>query len=107
MSFHRRALSAVAMLYFLLCGCAAQSSVPPVQTSALAPFAASEAAQSIADTMGYAVLFRFELSNGELPDGALPEANPLDVNGILYGTTWSGGTSDFGTVFSFNLATGA
>lgn len=48
-------------------------------------------------------------------DGDAPEANLLDVNGILYGTTRQGGTTECGkywptgcgTVFSFNPSTGA
>jgi uncharacterized repeat protein (TIGR03803 family) len=42
------------------------------------------------------------------PDGADPYyAGLIDVNGTLYGTTYSGGTHDAGTVFSVNLTTGA
>ena len=34
------------------------------------------------------------------PDGAFPLAGLVNVNGVLYGTTVRGGTSDYGTVFS-------
>jgi uncharacterized repeat protein (TIGR03803 family) len=42
-------------------------------------------------------------------DGLFPLAGLIDVNGVLYGTTSIGGagTCNCGTVFSFNLATGA
>ncbi|HEY3637268.1 MAG TPA: choice-of-anchor tandem repeat GloVer-containing protein [Rhizomicrobium sp.] len=41
-------------------------------------------------------------------DGANPVANLIDMNGIIYGTTSSGGASQFyGTVFSLDPATGA
>ena len=33
-------------------------------------------------------------------DGRYPNSNVLDVNGVLYGTTFLGGTHDLGTVFS-------
>jgi uncharacterized repeat protein (TIGR03803 family) len=39
-------------------------------------------------------------------DGASPEANLIDVNGTLYGTTQSGGTFGHGTVFALNPANG-
>lgn len=38
-------------------------------------------------------------------NGALPGAGLLDVSGVLYGTTASGGAHNAGTVFSFNPAT--
>jgi uncharacterized repeat protein (TIGR03803 family) len=41
------------------------------------------------------VLYNFR---GE-PDGAAPVGSLLDVNGVLYGTTSSGGTYDDGTIF--------
>ena len=34
------------------------------------------------------------------PDGSVPSANLLNVNGTLYGTTQAGGTFSGGTVFS-------
>ena len=40
-------------------------------------------------------------------DGALAAAGLIDVGGILFGTTANGGTSNYGTVFSFNPTTGA
>jgi len=40
-------------------------------------------------------------------DGARPEAGLVDINGKLYGTTESGGATDWGTVFSLDPATGA
>ena len=40
-------------------------------------------------------------------DGSSPYGNLIEVNGVLYGTTFQGGPypSSYGTVFSFNAAT--
>jgi uncharacterized repeat protein (TIGR03803 family) len=48
---------------------------------------------------GYAesVLYRF---NGDPTDGASPESRLTPLNGLLYGTTWQGGQSAAGTIFS-------
>jgi len=40
------------------------------------------------------------------PDGKAPEGALIDINGVLYGTTYLGGL-DYGTVFSLDAATGA
>jgi uncharacterized repeat protein (TIGR03803 family) len=40
-------------------------------------------------------------------DGGRPEAGLINVNGILYGTTFDGGAYDGGTVFSINPSAGA
>jgi len=41
------------------------------------------------------------------PDGAYPEAELIQgTDGMLYGTTFKGGTSDFGTVFSLSVGLG-
>jgi uncharacterized repeat protein (TIGR03803 family) len=40
-------------------------------------------------------------------DGIEPTAGLINVNGTIYGTTYSGGTSGHGTVFSINLTSGA
>lgn len=46
------------------------------------------------------VLYRFKASAGEYAiHGAFPRAGLVDVNGVLYGTTFTGGTSNGGTVF--------
>lgn len=59
----------------------------------LGGFATSAQAQS------FSVLYTFTGT----PDGSGPsQANLLDVNGSLYGTTYSGGTYGNGTVFKFN-----
>jgi uncharacterized repeat protein (TIGR03803 family) len=42
-------------------------------------------------------------SFGELPDGNIPAASLIDVNGTLYGTTQAGGAYRQGTVFSITL----
>jgi uncharacterized repeat protein (TIGR03803 family) len=39
-------------------------------------------------------------------DGAVPSASLIDVNGTLYGTTFLGGSSGFGTVFKLPLRCG-
>jgi uncharacterized repeat protein (TIGR03803 family) len=41
---------------------------------------------------------------GAPSDGATPWASLIDVNGTLYGTTGSGGTRNYGTVFSITTA---
>jgi uncharacterized repeat protein (TIGR03803 family) len=41
---------------------------------------------------------------GKDGDGAVPQANlTVGPAGVLYGTTWSGGTAGFGTVFSIKV----
>jgi uncharacterized repeat protein (TIGR03803 family) len=42
---------------------------------------------------------------GEPKDGAYPRAELTDVNGVLYGTTYEGGTNGLGTVFSITTGT--
>jgi uncharacterized repeat protein (TIGR03803 family) len=63
---------------------------------------------SAADAATETVVYSFQ-NNGK--DGLLPEANLIDVNGTLYGTTDAGGTgrcdNGCGTIFSVNVATGA
>jgi uncharacterized repeat protein (TIGR03803 family) len=60
---------------------------------ALAGFCTSMQAQS------FSVLYTFTGT----PDGSEPgQANLLDVNGTLYGTTYSGGAYGFGMVFKFD-----
>jgi uncharacterized repeat protein (TIGR03803 family) len=51
------------------------------------------------------VLYSF--CNGECNDGANPQAGLIRIKNQLYGTTTSGGIYDDGTVFSYNLKTGA
>jgi uncharacterized repeat protein (TIGR03803 family) len=46
-------------------------------------------------------------SFGDGPDGSEPTANVVAVKGALYGATGSGGSNGFGTVFSFDLKSGA
>jgi uncharacterized repeat protein (TIGR03803 family) len=48
------------------------------------------------------ILYSFTGGN----DGVSPEAGLIDVNGTLYGTTYSGGAFDYGTVFQINPSTG-
>jgi len=47
----------------------------------------------------------YSLGNGT--DGRSPYSNVKDVDGALYGTTYSGGTDGMGTLFSVNQSTGA
>jgi uncharacterized repeat protein (TIGR03803 family) len=60
-------------------------------------------------TSGYGTIFSITTSGKETVlhsftgtpgDGAYPRAGLVHVSGTLYGTTWSGGTSGNGTVFS-------
>jgi uncharacterized repeat protein (TIGR03803 family) len=46
-------------------------------------------------------------SFGNGTDGKLPRSSPIDVKGILFGTTLQGGANGSGTVFSVNAGTGA
>jgi uncharacterized repeat protein (TIGR03803 family) len=46
------------------------------------------------------VLFRF---SGSLPAARHPVAGLIAMNGTLYGTTYGGGSADYGTVFSVNM----
>ena len=55
-------------------------------------------------TAGEAVVYSFK---GYPSDGAGPVAGLLDINGMLYGTTESGGRHFAGMVFSLNPTTGA
>jgi uncharacterized repeat protein (TIGR03803 family) len=51
------------------------------------------------DAMGpssYEVLYSFR----GLPDGSSPVASLIELNGTLYSTTWLGGASEHGTVFT-------
>lgn len=49
---------------------------------------------------GYAVLYSFASGN----DGRQPQAPLINVGGTLYGTTYAGGSSDDGTVFSISTS---
>jgi hypothetical protein len=77
----------------MLAGCG--GSQPPISTpSAMPPGAAvsTRAADRIQRAPSFRVLHRF----GGSPDGAIPLANLIDVNGTLYGTTSEGGRSGCG-----------
>ena len=45
-------------------------------------------------------------SFGSGADGQFPEASVIEVNGMLYGTTQSGGSYGYGTVYSLDASTG-
>ena len=51
---------------------------------------------AIAPSGAESVLYSFK---GYPVDGDYPDAALLDVNGVLYGTTYGGGANDDGTVF--------
>ncbi len=55
---------------------------------------------SIDSSGNYKVIYSF----AALPDAQLPEANLLNANGTLYGTTSAGGTSNDGTVFTITTS---
>jgi uncharacterized repeat protein (TIGR03803 family) len=72
-----------------------------------------------AQSHGGGTLFSFDPVSGGFrvlhafagaPDGQYPEAAPIAVNGVLYGTTSSGGDPSYcagcGTVYSYDLASG-
>jgi uncharacterized repeat protein (TIGR03803 family) len=69
----------------LLAGCG--GSQPPISAS-------SAVAQAPAST-GYKSLYSF----GKHHDGQQPKAGLIDVNGMLYGTTYGGGAHGDGTIF--------
>ena len=52
------------------------------------------------DASSFKILYSFK---GQ-PDGSNPQASVvIGKNGVLYGTTYSGGTSNLGTVFQLTL----
>jgi uncharacterized repeat protein (TIGR03803 family) len=64
---------------------------------------------------GAGTVFKFHSASGREtvfhtftgnPDGATPFAAVIEVSGLLYGTTTSGGVSNSGAVFALNPATG-
>lgn len=56
------------------------------------------------DGSGFATLHSFEQANGTMNgDGAYPSGNLAILGNTLYGTTQSGGSNGFGTVFSLPL----
>lgn len=65
---------------------------------------------------GCGTVFMFDPSTGKETvsysfqsgaDGNDPQARPIEVRGMLYGTTTGGGTSGYGTVYSLDPGTGA
>ena len=54
------------------------------------------------NTDRYAVLFNFGTSSGSCVDGAYPTWGLVPMNGLLYGSTYEGGTNYSGTVFSIS-----
>jgi uncharacterized repeat protein (TIGR03803 family) len=77
----------------MLAGCSAQPPIGALGVTSEAPTRANAGASS-----SYRVLHRF----ANVPHGAHPVANLVDVNGTLYGTTLRGGSSNNGTVFSLS-----
>jgi uncharacterized repeat protein (TIGR03803 family) len=58
-------------------------------------------------TDGLTTLYAFGNAVGGILNGGAPLASLLGVNGLLYGTTSSGGVANGGTLFSFDAGTGA
>lgn len=54
----------------------------------------------------FSLLHIFTGSSGD-GDGEDPLAALINVGGTLYGTTENGGANDFGTIYTYNIATGA
>lgn len=68
-------------------------------TTAMGPTRVSWAPFSSPTTSsGYRVLYDFKND----PDGSYPEGPVLDVKGTLYGTTFFGGTNDYGVVYKLS-----
>jgi uncharacterized repeat protein (TIGR03803 family) len=82
-------------LIALLVGCSSNTGVSqmPMQNSVRTPFSLQ---QSRVDKP-YSILHKFGVAPG---DGTQPAAELINVNGILYGTTKTGGASNIGTVFT-------
>jgi uncharacterized repeat protein (TIGR03803 family) len=62
---------------------------------------------------GHGALFSYEISSGNLTtlllfnysdNGAYPYASVIYQDGILYGTTFLGGSGGYGTLFSYNIS---
>jgi uncharacterized repeat protein (TIGR03803 family) len=73
----------------IIAGCAHISGSPTMLPGAASPFAA-------APETGFARLYSFQ----GVPDGAVPAAGLIAVNGTLYGTTEVGGKGNGGSVFT-------
>lgn len=75
----------------MLVGCS--GSRPPIGAPGAIP-------QSRASSDGYTSLYSF----GATPDGQQPKAGLINVNGTLYGTTYTGGKYGDGTVFTISTS---
>jgi uncharacterized repeat protein (TIGR03803 family) len=86
----RRRYQLLVLLLFAAAGCSQQSGLSPAVNAATA-------AQRAGADAGTPVLYSF----AGKPDGAIPEAELTVLDGVLYGTTTRGGTSERnnGTVF--------
>jgi uncharacterized repeat protein (TIGR03803 family) len=76
----------------MLAGCG--GSQPPIGAPGAVP-------QVVGNAKSYHVVYNFG-ALAAAQDGAGPVAGLIDVDGVLYGTTAYGGTSNYGTVFSLS-----
>jgi uncharacterized repeat protein (TIGR03803 family) len=86
----------------MLAGCG--GSQPPIGAPGATPHEQSVMrARAISRPIGIALSsYRLIYSFGSGSDGNQPDSSLIDVNGTLYGTTYSGGKYDGGTVFSIS-----
>lgn len=73
---------------------------PPGQMVPTGTAASSRATRTYDAPPQYRVLFSFGGPSGNCSDGAWPFGGLISANGLLYGTTYAGGTYDSGTIFS-------
>jgi len=71
---------------------------PPITAPGAMPQITAERTRG---SVAYSVLYSFKGGKG---DGANPHAGLLSVKDTLYGTTYYGGASDVGTVFSLTAS---
>jgi uncharacterized repeat protein (TIGR03803 family) len=86
----------IAVVGLTLAGCGGLQ--PPIETPLAMPKGA-EIASARPTSASYRRIFSFSGENGSVPDGPL-----LPANGVLYGTTYSGGASNYGTVFKLAIS---
>jgi uncharacterized repeat protein (TIGR03803 family) len=88
----------------LLAGCGgspAPIGAPGTTAQAIAKLRLQSTIPPLSHRSDYSVLYRFAGPESG-PAAAIPLAGLAELNGVLYGTTYSGGTNGYGTVFSLS-----
>lgn len=99
----RAGVSIVAAIAFsaVLTSCGGSSgATPPSQFSTLAGAQRALPIEPLAASHSYRTVYNF----GNSPDGTNPVAPLLNINGILYGTTYFGGMQNSGTIYRVTTA---